>query len=281
MASLLKPVVSPQCLSCLRRLAGIQSAKPTSVFHQQIRGKKKNAKGPHVVNVRLLEDVRGYGRKVYVGSIIPIAPGRMRNIYYPQRKAEYVTTAQMRTTNQKDILVERDYSFGVPQPEATSQSVGDDAVDVQMKLLAPKRAAEIIEAYIPPALIFYRVPIALPEPEPVPPEPIGNSINAIGGEAPVTNSPVAKPSVTRIFGSVTTADIVESIKAVLAVSEEGARVVLAPEDIKIDEKESEDVGIEVDRLKVLGDYNIEVRLKGVDPVRRLVSVKEQATDTFF
>ncbi|KAL8679475.1 MAG: hypothetical protein Q9186_004251 [Xanthomendoza sp. 1 TL-2023] len=276
MASLLKPVVSPQCLSCLRRLAGIQSAKPTSVFHQQIRGKKKNAKGPHIVNVRLLEDVRGYGRK---GSIIPIAPGRMRNIYYPQRKAEYVTTAQMRTTNQKDILVERDYSFGVPQPEATSQSAGDDAVDVQMKLLAPKRAAEIIEAYIPPALIFYRVPIALPEPEPVPPEPIGNSINAIGGEAPVTNSPVVKPSITRIFGSVTTADIVESIKAVLAVSEEGARVVLAPEDIKIDEKESEDVGIEVDRLKALGDYNIEVRLKGVDPVRRLVSVKEQATDT--
>ncbi|KAL8807133.1 MAG: hypothetical protein Q9200_004788 [Gallowayella weberi] len=276
MASLPKPVVSSQCLGYLRRLAGIQSAKPTSVFRQQIRGKKKNAKGPHVVNVRLLEDIKGYGRK---GSIIPVAPGRMRNIYYPQRKAEYVTKAQMRTTNPKEILAERDYSFGVPQPEATSQSDDDKTVDVQVKLLTPKRAAEIIEAYIPPALTFYRVPIAEPVPEPVPPEPIGNSINAIGGEAPVRSSRVVKPSITRIFGSVTTADIVESIKAVLAESEDGARVVLAPEDIRIDEKASEDAGIEVDRLKALGNYSIEVRLKGVDPVRRLVSVKEQETDT--
>ncbi|KAL8805824.1 MAG: hypothetical protein Q9182_001736 [Xanthomendoza sp. 2 TL-2023] len=274
MASLPKPVVSPQCLGYLRRLAGIQYAKPISVFHQQIRGKKKNAKGPHIINVRLLEDIRGYGRK---GSIIPIAPGRMRNIYFPQRKAEYVTAAQMRTTNPKDILAERDYSFGVQQPEETSHSDEDKSVDLQTKLLTVRLLAvlQIIEAHIPTALTFYRVPIAEPVPEPAPPEPIGNSINAIGGETPVRSSPTVKPSITRIFGSVTTADIAESMKAVLAESEDGARVVLAPEDIKIDETAGEDVGIEVDRLKALGNYKIEIRLKGVNPVRRLVSIKEQ------
>ncbi|KAL8765977.1 MAG: hypothetical protein Q9209_007124 [Squamulea sp. 1 TL-2023] len=276
MASLYKPTISPQCLSYLRRLAGIHPVKLNPTFHQQIRGKKKNAKGPHVVNVRLLEDIRGYGRK---GSIIPIAPGRMRNIYYPQRKAEYVTEAQMRTSNQKDLLAERDFSFGVPQQQVEAQPVEEKAKRVPTKLLTPKRASEIIEALTPPEIVFYRVPIVTPEPEPAPPEPVGSSINAIGGEAPVRNVLQSKPSITRIFGSVSTADMAESIKAVMAASEEGARVVLAPEDVRIDEAASEDLGIEVDRLKALGEYKIEIRVKGVDPVRRRVSIRAQEPDT--
>ncbi|KAL8861995.1 MAG: hypothetical protein Q9178_001450 [Gyalolechia marmorata] len=280
MASLPNYAISSQCLGYLRRLAGIHAAKPNPGFHQQIRGKKKNAKGPHIVNVRLLEDIRGYGRK---GSIIPIAPGRMRNIYYPQRKAEYVTAAQMRTTNQKDILTERDFSFGLPQLHPDSLPVEEKALDVQMKLLTPKRTSEIIEACVPSEIIFYRVPIAVPEPESAPPEPVGNSINAIGGEATIRKAPEPDPAIsvsaTRIFGSVSTANIVESIKAVLSASEESARVVLAPEDIQIDEMENEDLGIEVDRLKALGEYKIEIRVKGIDPIRRQVSIRAQEADT--
>lgn len=68
MATVPKPTVSPQCLSHLRRLIRIPSSTPgittTSPFRQQqVRGKKKSAKGPHTVNVRLLDDIRGYGRK--------------------------------------------------------------------------------------------------------------------------------------------------------------------------------------------------------------------------
>lgn len=69
------------------------------------------------------------------GSIIPIAPGRMRNIYYPQRKAEYVTEAQMRTTNQKDLLAERDFSFGLPQTQPDPQPMEEIAIGVPTKLL--------------------------------------------------------------------------------------------------------------------------------------------------
>ncbi|KAL8919802.1 MAG: hypothetical protein Q9172_004807 [Xanthocarpia lactea] len=207
----------------------------------------------------------------------------MRNIYYPQRKAEYVTAAQMRTTNQKDILTERDFSFGLPQLQPDSLPVEEEALDVQMKLLTPKRTSEIIEACVSSEIIFYRVPIAVPEPESAPPEPVGNSINAIGGEATIRKTPEPHPSVpasvTRIFGSVSTANIVESIKAVLSASEEGARVVLAPEDIRIDELENEDLGVEVDRLKALGEYKIEIRMKGIDPIRRRVSIRAQEADT--
>lgn len=142
----------------------------------------------------------------------------------------------------------------------------------------PKRAGELVEALVPQEVVFYRVPIAAPEPEPEPPEPLGNSINAIGGEVPVRRALEPKPSVTRIFGSVTTADIVDSIKVVLAEDEEGARVVLGPEDIRIVDEATEERGIEDDRLKALGNYEVEIRLKGVDPLRRKVSIRAQDGD---
>lgn len=64
----------------------------------------------------------------------------------------------------------------------------------------------------------------------------------------------------------------------LAGSEEGARVVLAPEDVSIIEEENETVAIEADRLKALGSYKIEIRLKGVDPIQRLVIIRPQETE---
>lgn len=85
---------------------------------------------------------------------------------------------------------------------------------------------------------------------------------------------------TTIFGSVSTADMAESIKAVLAQSTEGARVVVGAEDITIvqnqdDEFGHQDEGVEGDRLKALGDFQVEVRVKGGEAVVRIVSVKAQ------
>ena len=85
---------------------------------------------------------------------------------------------------------------------------------------------------------------------------------------------------TTIFGSVSTADVAESIKAVLVETRDGARVVIGAEDITIVqkedvEKERQERGVEGDRLKALGEFQIEVRVKGGDPVMRTVSVREQ------
>ncbi|KAL8919753.1 MAG: hypothetical protein Q9208_006619 [Pyrenodesmia sp. 3 TL-2023] len=285
MPPLTSPTPTSQCLAHLRRLIFPSSSTAPSPFRQvQIRGKKKSAKGPHTVNVRLLDDIKGYGRK---GSIIPIAPGRMRNIYYPQRKAEYVTASQMRTLNQKDLVIERDFNFGVEQPVVSPPSTIDPEVkpvDVRMKLLTPKRTRELIEDLVPQEMVFYKTPIlAAPEPEAPSPatEPLGNSINAIGGQVPMPvqqRAPEPKNLITKIFGSVSTADMVDTIKAVLAEDEEAARVVLSPGDIVLDEKVDEERGVEADRLKALGEWKVEIRLKGVEPVRRMVSLRAQEMD---
>ncbi|KAL8825636.1 MAG: hypothetical protein Q9170_007717 [Blastenia crenularia] len=277
MASFPKLTVTPQCLGHLRRLAGLRSSAPNLPLHSQIRGKKKSSKQPHTINVRLLEDIRGYGRK---GSIIPIAPGRMRNIYYPQRKAEYVTAAQLRTTNQKDILLERDFNFGVERAKGNAAPEEEDkVVDVKIEMLTPKQAHFLIEAVLPPTIVFYRPPIATSEAELQPQPSLGSSINAIGGEVPVQRAPEPKPLITKIFGSVKTSHMVNTIKAVLAEDKDGARVVLGPEDIHIIDEASEERGVEEDRLKALGEYEIEIRLKDMEPIKRTVSIRAQEVDS--
>lgn len=142
----------------------------------------------------------------------------------------------------------------------------------------PKRVSELIEDLVPREMVFYRVPIAAPEPETTPPEPLGNSINAIGGEVPIQRASGPKPLITKIFGSVTTTDMVDAIKAVLAEDEDGARVVLGADDIKVDEDVNEEIGVEADRLKALGNYEVEILLKGVDPIARTISVRAQEVD---
>ena len=54
----------------------------------------------------------------------------MRNIWYPQKRAQYVTDAQLRTM--KDVTVERDPLFGMEQI-AKEQ---DTKVEPQLKLLS-------------------------------------------------------------------------------------------------------------------------------------------------
>ena len=69
------------------------------------------------------------------GSIIPVAPGRMRNMYYPQRKAEYVTQAQIRTMHQKDLVIERDFAFGLDKSNEESQKEDVKAPEVKLALM--------------------------------------------------------------------------------------------------------------------------------------------------
>ena len=137
-----------------------------------------------------------------------------------------------------------------------------------------------------PSLIFYRTPISAPEPEvPVQDRPsrlrrATRSSAAELDEASVPLPQPPQPQLAPIFGSVSTADIAESIKAVMAGTSEGARVVVGAEDITIirdedDEFEHQDNGVEGDRLKVLGDFQVEIRVKGGMPVVRTVSVKAQ------
>lgn len=77
-----------------------------------------------------------------------------------------------------------------------------------------------------------------------------------------------------IYGSVSIADIAESVRALLAATEEGARVVIGADDVKIirNEKEQE---AETDRFKTLGDHQVEIQVKGGGAVTRTVSIEAQ------
>ena len=140
-----------------------------------------------------------------------------------------------------------------------------------------------MEAALPSHITFYRSPISNLEPEiseSLPPARATSSAAAVLDAASVPLQP-AKSLLDTIYGSVSTADIADSLKAVLSQTDEGARIVLAAEDIKIlvsGDVQSQDIGIEGDRLKALGDFQVEARVKGGEAITRTVSVRAQSQE---
>ena len=133
---------------------------------------------------------------------------------------------------------------------------------------------------MPSHLEFYRSPIVNPEPESPQDQPPTRpsrrqAASAAAAELAAVEDSLPKPQAAPIYGSVSTADIAESIKAILAESEEGARVVLSAEDITIVTEGGPVPGAEADRLKALGEFEVDIRVKGGKAVRRFISVKAQ------
>jgi hypothetical protein len=85
------------------------------------------------------------------------------------------------------------------------------------------------------------------------------------------NQQVPAETKKAIYGSVSTADIASTIRAVLAEDAEGSRIVLGPEDITF-AMETE----EKDRVKHLGTFEVDIRVKGApEAVRRKITVNAQ------
>ncbi len=148
--------------------------------------------------------------------------------------------------------------------------------------MQPQRATEIISSTLPSHLEFYRTPIVDPEPEAPQDQPPNRpsrkqAASEAAAELAAVEDSLPKPQAVTIYGSVSTADIAESIKVMLAASEEGARVVLSAEDITIITDDGTVSGAEADRLKTLGEFEVDIRVKGGDAVRRFISVLAQQT----
>jgi len=272
MASLLRSSQAPQCLSCIRRAtAGIGDAW-IATSQQHVRGKKKLAKQT-TIKVRLLTDVRRYGRQ---GSIIQITPGRMRNDFFPKRWAEYMTKAQLRELGIEHAMLERDSTFGIGKPQATTEAMPETVIEteapipVDLDLLLPERAMTVMSMLLPDNIDFYRTPIS-PAPATAqrhsPSIPSTSAISAAAQEV----APSQTTQNTSIYGSVTTADVCANLRAVLAEDDEGSRIVLSSEDISFVEE-----GEEKDRVKQLGVFEIDIRVKGAtDSIRRTIRVNAQ------
>ena len=138
----------------------------------------------------------------------------------------------------------------------------------------PRKASKIISSSLPEVLKFYPIPIPNPDREisrETQPLQIGDGSSDTDSTADLVLGGRADP--VPIFGSVTTMDIAEHVKAVLSETEEGARVVLGAEDITILNSDGEKVNHEADRLKMLGDFQGDIRVKNGEAVRRTVSVR--------
>jgi len=139
---------------------------------------------------------------------------------------------------------------------------------------------EILAATLPKEMVFYRNPITNPEPETSADQTLPQERRLTGDAAAALAAPSAPTAkvqglrLINIFGSVTTADMADAIKAILAEYEDGGRVVIGAEDISI-VGAVPGSGIEGDRLKALGDFMIDIRVKGGEAVGRIVSVRAQ------
>ena len=108
---------STSCLGCVARRSPLAaaSARPTllglastqlysasspSPATTQTRGKKTNRRREQGVVVRLLEDVTQYGRR---DTVLRVERGRMRNFWYPNGMAEYMTSARLAALGVPDL----------------------------------------------------------------------------------------------------------------------------------------------------------------------------------
>ena len=149
-----------------------------------------------------------------------------------------------------------------------------------LNMVQPEKATQLIETYVPQHLEFYRPVISTSETEAVESLPSRKNSSAPGDLAEASE-PLPNPQSIAIYGSVSTADIVAKIKALMtlkgdsAESVEAARVVLNPEDIRIEREDGLQVGEERDRIKTLGNFKIYILVKGGEVIRRIMKVKAQ------
>ncbi|KAI9864328.1 MAG: hypothetical protein M1813_003248 [Trichoglossum hirsutum] len=207
----------------------------------------------------------------------------MRNLWYPRGKAEYMTRSQLKELNFKVSAVERDVTFMAPNSPSRSQKDDSGDVSVKLTLLTPQRTAQILSNTVPPTLIFYRSPIATAsQSRKAPPRPMG-TVSSAAADLAVVSEPLPALELAGIYGSVSTADVATSVRALLATDEEGSRVVISPEDIIFLNSMREEDGFgDMDRVKRLGDFEVEIKIKGVkDPMRKTVRVLPEQKELKF
>lgn len=218
----------------------------------------------------------------------------MRNKFFPQRIAEYVTLSELRHLRANSVPIERDYVYGKDEP--VKQAAADLTMDEfamssptrapppkkpEIEKLTPERSSQLLEIFVGPRLDFYRQPILeekKEEAEEVKPtsrreSPRTASSAAFDLLAARTSQP--KPEATgplAIYGSVSRHDVLVHIRAAIARNDEAAKVILEENDIEFLDAEVEREG----KVKHVGDFTIEVHVKGGEQrLKRTVRVVPQ------
>ncbi|KAF8473877.1 hypothetical protein BDZ91DRAFT_845343 [Kalaharituber pfeilii] len=200
---------------------------------QQVRGAKKLARDP-TITVQLLKDIPKFGRK---GTIMPVARGRMRNLWFPQGLAKYLSYHDLKNINRGDIVTERDLSFIPETKDRKTSTVGLD-------ILSPEISMRLLNALLPESIEFGRSTISEND--------------------------------TSLHGSITTADVASALRAMVAAGEgDVSRVVIKTEHITLmgmKGKQNE----KMDKIQRLGTFKFEIKMEKKAISRKIV-VSRQAS----
>jgi len=127
---------------------------------------------------------------------------------------------------------------------------------------------ELIDTFVTPTIDFARQPIEHDKAD-------SRAGTGASGAADIlmAASMASKPkaSANGIYGSVSTADIVATIKAALAHNDEAARVLLSEHDVRFVSGHDED---DASRVKQLGTFKVEIQVPGTaQPLVRNIRVR--------
>ena len=235
----------------------------------------------------------------------------MRNEWFPRGIAAYVTLPEMKTLRLKNTAMDRDFQFGVKWGATTSEAMAPWQKDlpsdvkalsneelrnasafqkkVEVERLSPERSVELLEIFVGPRLDFYRQPIieekekeieaeAPPESKKAPRMGRGAAADLLAARTPEPGKAKDQRKDTTpqaIYGSVSTHDVLLAVRATMERNDEATRVVLHEEDIHfVDLPEAE--GSEAGKVKHVGDFVVEIKVKGLDVgIRRTVKVVPQ------
>ncbi|KAF2828576.1 hypothetical protein CC86DRAFT_346913 [Ophiobolus disseminans] len=273
MASISRSSLLPQCTSCVRRFT---RQNLDAWGSQQTRNISKKAKeAERNIVVKLLKDVPRYGR---AGSYVPLNPSLMRNRWFPARVADYVPVIQLKQLKAQELDLSRDFSYGVRAKLEEAEEDEEDLVaarryvrPIEIDVLSPERSIELLNTFVPPTIDFYRQRIEQ-ERESRP------RFGASGAADVLTAAAMAskpKAHADAIYGSVSTADVVTTIRGALAHNDEAARVILNEADVKfLTGHEGEDTS----RVKQLGVFKLEIQLGAEEPLLRNVRVREKTAE---
>jgi ribosomal protein L9 len=132
---------------------------------------------------------------------------------------------------------------------------------------------ELLTTFVPPTIDFVREAI---EQEKVDTKP---RYGASSAADILTAAAMAKPKTLEnaIYGSVSTSDVVATIKSALAHNDEAARVVLSENDVRFVEGHAEG---DQTRVKQLGKFKVEIQVPGAEaPITRTVRVRAKKSDS--
>lgn len=219
----------------------------------------------------------------------------MRNQWFPKKVASYMTIPELRTLRTSNTIIERDFAFGADLAKASAPLVADTPADIPgmstseiqsasafawapvVEKLSPERSMELVEIFVPKRLDFYRQPI-MEEKAADAEEPRRKPVvmgGAAGDLMAARQRGPAKKKEERqaIYGSVSVQDVLVAMRAALGTNDEAARVALQDGDIAfVDLPKGDEAG----KVKHVGEFGVEVRVKGAETlVRRTVRVIAQ------